>query len=58
MTAHENTAPQIEGVEIDLGVDEVDYHWPESPQTRAALEHWQDLKVGKIGRASCRERVF
>ena len=46
MTAHENTAPQIEGVEIDLGVDEVDYHWPESPQTRAALEHWQDLKVG------------
>ncbi|WP_460801947.1 alpha-L-fucosidase [Microbacterium sp. GXF6406] len=46
MTAHET--PQIEGVEIDLGVDEVDYIWPEAPRTRAALEHWQDLKVGVL----------
>ncbi|CAH0145193.1 hypothetical protein SRABI98_00645 [Microbacterium sp. Bi98] len=41
-------APRIEGVEIDLGIEVVDYVWPANERTRAALEHWQDLKVGVL----------
>ncbi|GGE98809.1 alpha-L-fucosidase [Mycetocola zhadangensis] len=48
MTDSHSTAPQIEGVEIDLGTDEVDYEWPTNPETLSALEHWRDLKVGVL----------
>ncbi|WP_406144581.1 alpha-L-fucosidase [Streptomyces sp. NBC_01012] len=30
------------------GAPDPGYTWPDDPRTRAALEHWQDLKVGVI----------
>lgn len=46
MTDTADDRPRIEGVEMDLGTEDVHYVWPTNPRTRAALEHWQDLKVG------------
>jgi alpha-L-fucosidase len=48
MTTYETPGPRIEGVEIDLASEDVGYVWPRDPRTSAALQHWQDLKVGII----------
>ena len=48
MAAHDFTADDLEAAGALGGSPDPGYIRPEDPRTQAALEHWQDLKVGVI----------
>ena len=48
MAAHDFTADDLEAAGALGGTRDPGYIWPQDPRTQAALEHWQDLKVGVI----------
>ena len=48
MAAHDFTADNLEAAGALGGSPDPGYIRPEDPRTQAALEHWQDLKVGVI----------
>ena len=48
MAAHDFTADDLEAAGALGGSADPGYIRPEDPRTQAALEHWQDLKVGVI----------
>lgn len=45
---HDFAADALEAAGALSAAPDPGYQWPDDPRTRAALEHWRDLKVGVI----------